>query len=123
MDLQLDTDGDLEIGDDGDLILVDGVDAIAQHLLIRLRFFQGEWVLDVRIGIQYFEEILRKAPDLAVVRSIFREAILTTPGVIELVSLDLDYIGATRTLDVRFDAQTEEGLLTFDREFIIPLPG
>ena len=122
MDLKLDDNGDLLIGDDGDLVLVDGIDAIAQHLTIRLQFFQGEWLLDLRIGFPYFEEVLRKAPDLNVVRSLFREAILTTPGVLEVTDLELDYDGVTRALSVSFQAQTTEGPLTFDRELIIPAP-
>lgn len=123
MDLQLTSDSsDLLIGDDGDLALVSGIDSIAQHLTIRLRFFRGEWILDLRIGFPYFEEVLRKAPDLNVIRSLFREAILTTPGVLELADLTLDYDGVTRTLSVSFRAQTTEGPLTFDRELIIPQP-
>jgi hypothetical protein len=124
MDLQLDTaTGDLEFSDDNDLILIDGVDAIRQHITIRLQFFQAEWFLDERIGIPYYQEILRKAPDLNVVRSIFREAILTTPGVIAVTDLVTEYDGTTRTLTVSFSAQTEEGPLVYDQELIIPTPG
>jgi hypothetical protein len=123
MDLQLDSDHDLEIGDDGDLILVEDLDSIVQHLTIRLQFFLGEWFLDERIGFPYFEEVLRKAPDLNVVRSLFRDAILTTPGVLAVTELNLDYDGTTRTLSVSFRAATTEGPLTFDQEFIIPPEG
>lgn len=122
MDLQLDSTGDLEIGNNDDLILVDGIDSIAQSLAIGLRFFQGEWFLDLRIGFPYFEEVLRKAPDLNVVRSLFREAILATEGVLAISDLALDYDGTTRSLSVSFSAQTTEGPLEFDRELIIPQP-
>jgi hypothetical protein len=122
MDLQLDSSGDLEIGDDGDLILIDGIDAIKQHLTISLQFFKGEWFLDIRIGFPYFEEVLRKAPDLNVVRSLFREAILAVDGVLAVADLELDYDGITRGLSVSFSTQTTEGPLEFDQEFIIPQP-
>jgi len=121
-DIKLDDSGDIEIGTDGDLILVTGLDAIRQDLETRLKFFRGEWDLDTRLGIPYFDEILIKAPDLNVVRSLFRDAILSTAGVLRLTRLDLDYEGTTRTLSIRFDCQTTEGPLTYEDELIVPLP-
>jgi hypothetical protein len=121
-DLKLDENGDLEIGADGDLIIVDGIDAIRQHLKIRLQFFRGEWFLDTRLGIPYFEEVLRKAPDLNVVQSLLRETITTTPGVIRLTEFTLDYEGVTRALSLDFRALTTEGPLRFTEAFVIPSP-
>lgn len=121
-DLKLDANGDLEIGPDGDLIIVRGVDAIMQHLRIRLQFFRGEWFLDTRLGIPYYEEVLRKAPDLNVVQSLFREAILTTPGVLSISEFALDYDGVARKLSLDFQALTTEGELRFTDVFIIPAP-
>lgn len=121
-DLKLDANGDLEIGPDGDLIIVRGLDAIMQHLRIRLQFFRGEWFLDTRLGIPYFEEVLRKAPDLNVVQSIIRDAITTTPGVISITEFSLDYDGVTRSLSLDGKALTTEGVLTFSEIFIIPAP-
>lgn len=122
-DLKLnDQTGDLEIGADGDLILVDGIDSIRQHLKIRLQFFRGEWFLDQRLGIPYFEEVLRKAPDLNVVQSLLRDAIRTTPGVLGISEFSLDYDGTTRQLSVDFRAVTTEGPLTFSEAFVIPSP-
>ena len=121
-DLKLDADGDLEIGPDGDLIIITGIDAIAQHLRIRLQFFRGEWFLDTRLGIPYFEEVLIKSPDLNVVQSLLREAIRETPGVISITSFELDFDGVTRKLSLNFDALTTEGPLRFTEDFVIPSP-
>ncbi len=112
--------GDLEIGPDGDLIIVTGLDAIAQHLRIRFQFFRGEWSPDTRLGIPYFEEVLRKAPDLNVVQSLLREVILETPGVISITSFELDFEGVTRKLSLDFRALTTEGPLRFTEDFVIP---
>ncbi len=114
--------GDLEIGPDGDLIIVTGLDAIAQHLRIRLQFFRGEWFLDTRLGIPYYEEVLIKAPDLNVVQSLLREAIRETPGVIAINSFELDFEGVTRRLSLDFEALTTEGPLRFTEDFVIPSP-
>lgn len=121
-DLKLDANGDLEIGADGDLIIVTGIDAIRQHLLIRLQFFRGEWFLDTRLGIPYFEEVLVKAPDLNVVQSLLREVIDETPGVIAISSFELDFDGVTRSLSLDFEALTDEGPLRFTEDFVIPSP-
>lgn len=120
MDLQLDNAGDLEIVGD-DLALIDGDDAIVQDVAIRLQFFRGEWRNDLAIGIPYYGEILITNPNLLTVRSIFREAILTTEGIASLNRFDFDFDGAPRKLSISFEAAKTEGgePLVFDRELII----
>lgn len=121
-DLLLDSTGDIDIDSNFNLRIVDGIDAIIQHLKLRLQFFRGEWFLDTRIGMPWFEEVLRKAPDLSVVQSLVREAITTTPGVTEISEFSLDYDGVTRTLSISFRATTESGPLEFSEDFVIPSP-
>jgi len=100
----------------GDLVLVDGVDAIEQHLRIRLKTFKGEWFLDQRAGMPYFQSILVKAPNLPVIVGIYRKAILTTPGVTGVDDLAVNFDAATRSLSVRFSAQTSDGPISYDEE-------
>lgn len=120
MDIKLDTTGDIDLTT-GDLVLLEGPDAIAQHLRIRLRFYLGEWYLDTRIGIPYFQTILVKGARLNIVRAIFRKVILTTPGVEGLRSLDLEYEGVTRKLTVTFDADIvgADAPVRFEEELIV----
>ena len=105
----------------GDLKLLDGAEAIRQHIKIRLQTFLGEWFLDQRIGIPYFQSILVKNPNTNAVRVIFNAAILTTPGVETLQELELDFDSPTRRLDVSFKAllTDSEEPLVFDEFFII----
>ncbi len=112
--------GDLDFSSGG-LQIVEGPDEITQKLFTRLQFFLGEWFLDKRQGIPYYEKILIKNPDLVIVQAIFREAILETPGVTSLLDvIQTDLETATRKLSVRFAAQLDSGvILNFDREFII----
>ena len=119
-DLQLDTTGDLLVQDD-ELKLVIDDDAIVQHTSIRLRFFQGEFFLDTRLGVPYFDQILIKNPDLVAIRGILREAILETPGIQALDAFTTDFDAATRKLTVTFTARkTSNGeLLDFTQEFLI----
>lgn len=74
--------GDLEIP----LRLVDGADAIAQRLLVRMSFFKGEWFLDTRLGIPYLENVFVRNPDLPFIEAMFRKVIKTTPGVDKVLS-------------------------------------
>jgi len=119
-DLKLSTlDDDLDLTGE-QLSIVDGDDAIVQHLLIRLRMFKGEWFLDTRVGVPYYDSILIKNPDLVVIRSIFRNAILSTPGIANLDALTTAFDAASRKLTVEFTAIKEDGgTLDFSKEFII----
>jgi hypothetical protein len=108
MDLELVTATDDENPTIGDLKLTDGQvrltqtfkQGVAQHLRIRLQFFFGEWFLDVREGVPYFQKIFVKAPDLGKIAGIFRRVILETPGIVALDNLLLDFNAATRILSV-----------------------
>lgn len=105
----------------GDLVLIFDDDEIVQKLKIRLQFFLGEWFLDQRLGIPYFRDIFIKNPDLAVIRRIFRQTVLTTPGIADLDNFELSFDGTTRKLTVSFAATKVDGsVITFDdEEFII----
>lgn len=110
-DLKLDpTTGDLELVA-GDLVLVSGLDAIAQSARMRLLFFAGEWFADLDAGVPYFGEVLVKNPNPDQLRGIFRDVILGTEGVTDLLSLDLVYDGTARSVSITFTASTDLGLL------------
>jgi len=82
--------------------------------------FKGEWFLDTRVGVPYYDSILIKNPDLVVIRSIFRNAILSTPGIANLDALTTAFDAASRKLTVEFTAIKEDGgTLDFSKEFII----
>src|SRR5687767_14640953 len=117
MDIKIDSAGDLVI-EDGDLVLVDGIEAIAQHIRIRLRFFRGEWFIDQRLGIPFYQSILVKNPNLDIVRAILREAIIETPGVVSVPRLDVELDASSRTLKVTAGVIVEDGNLDFTDELV-----
>ena len=96
-----------------DLMIVDGapqiVADVAQAIKIRLSTVRGEWFLDTELGIPYFEDLFVKAPDLGRVRSIYRQEIIDTPGVLDVRTIDLDYAPATRELTISFNADSDAG--------------
>ncbi len=122
MDLQLDPiTGDLTLSDDGDLELVEGLSRIAQQCRIRFRTFRGEWLLDPRVGMPYYERILGVKPlRKAVVLAAIRDAALGVPGVVDVYDLTLDYDGPSRRGVVTGRAFTDlDEPITFDAPFIL----
>lgn len=115
MDLKLDSNNDIVLVNN-EIVLVDEYDAIAQHMRIRLRTFLGEWYLDERIGMPYFEEFLVKNPNKIVMQSRIREAMLETPGVISVDSLVFDFNTLDRSLEVTAQV-TLDGDTTFNFTF------
>lgn len=105
--------------------VVRGVEAIRLRILARLRFFKREWFLDLRQGMPYYEAVFVKNPDIGLVQSIFRRAILSTPGVLSIARMttNFDRLARVFTIDpleivltggVVFRAQPDE--------FIVALP-
>lgn len=98
--------GDIDLST-GDLVLTAGLEEIRQNIKIRLRFNQGEWFLNTDLGIPYFGTILTKNPNLAVVRSIIRDAISGVPGVKEVSVVETEIITGSRDLNVRIEVLTD----------------
>lgn len=92
----------------GDLVL--GSD-VAQDIAIRLKFFRGDWFLNLGIGIPYFEDVFVKDPRIAQLTSIYREAIATTPGVLQVLECALELNKQTRELAVTWKAESVEGVI------------
>ena len=105
--------------ENNNLALSSGIDDIAQDVQTRLKTFLGEWYLDTRIGVPYYSRILGQKPQIGLIKGVFRDTIMTTPGIIRITQLDLTYEGATRGVIVRFKADTTAGPLNYNRELII----
>lgn len=96
-----------------DLATVDGVDAIQQNLNQRLRTFLGEYFLDVRVGVPYFQEIFKKRFNPVVVDTAFKREIIYTEGIIELLSFNINIDTSTRELSLNTKVLTTEGVLKY----------
>lgn len=96
-----------------DLSLVTGVDAIKQHLKIRLWLFQGELFYDTSRGVPYYQDVLVKLPNLQIIESIFQDVILETPGVLSIDTMDLSWDRSLRLLSVSFDASVIGGTVDY----------
>lgn len=91
----------------GDLILTTGSEEIKQNIRIRLRFFQGEWFLNTDIGIPYFRSFFIKNPNLALIRSIIREAVEGVPKIQSVTKVNTEIMTGSRELKVNIEATTD----------------
>lgn len=117
---QLDTDPESEFFGDfyienNSLVMIDGLPAIRQHMTIRFQIFLGEWFLDVRIGVPWFRDILIKNPSFNVVQEILKDVILNTPGALQIITFDFDYVNNSREVSLEFSALTTDGILDFSQ--------
>lgn len=112
--------------DTGDLIFplryTTGLEAVAQGLRIRILSFRGEWFWNLDDGVPYLarngvtadEALLGQRYDKAKAIAAFRDAILATPGVTEILTLAADFDTATRTLSISFKVRTTFGVVEVD---------
>lgn len=90
----------------GDLVL----DAdVAQAVSIRLQFVRGEWFLNRLQGVPFYEQIFIKNPNLSHVSAIFRQTIIDTPGVNQILEFSFDFDTDTRTFTLDWAADTDQG--------------
>ena len=116
MDLEI-SDGEIVI-EAGELQFVTGTDAIAQHVATRMRLFKGEWFLDRNIGVPYFDEVMVKTQDAALIAPIFRRVIEETPGIESVDRLDVELDSTTRTLSIEGEATSADGPVDLSVEIV-----
>lgn len=106
----------------GHLTFLEGHEAIAQKVKIRLWFFRGEWYLDQREGIPYWTRLFVKDPDLPALEAMFRRVIQGTPGIAIVDRLTLELDRATREASLSFAAKTDAGATIELGPFLVPFP-
>lgn len=112
-DILLDKEGDIALNQDGDITMTDSV---IQAVMIKIRWFFEEWVYDPELGIPYFESVFIKNPDLEEIEEILTEQILEIEEVTDVADMEITVDSNTRTADVTFTIETEEGVYTREVE-------
>lgn len=82
---------------------------IAQTCVTRLKLFLGEYFRDITDGTPWFQQILGKFESLNNVESILRNRIARTPGVVRLLSFNLDYDLQSRSIRISSYVLTQFG--------------
>lgn len=108
---------DLSLDADGRLETVDGDAATIQEIKTRLLFFKGECFADLREGVPYFQEILKKGVDLARVKAIIRQVVQSHPAIADVPVISIELDRATRHASVSFEARTRAGRVIRSEDF------
>lgn len=69
--------------------------------------FLGEWFLDTRQGVPYFQTILVKNPNIGIVRSVLRSVLEQTEGIASIDQFDINYNPTKRTAGFTFRVTTD----------------
>lgn len=113
MELSLDNaTWDLHLEATGNIATVGETDfpsLLSQRIKHRLQTFKGECFLDREIGVPYYNEILKKNPDLGRIRSLLSSVISEVDGVDKILSLDLSFDRKTRITYVTFRVLGNDG--------------
>ena len=109
MTLALDANHDLHLGPRQGIAIARDGDQSAQGVITRLQLLLGEFYLDRSAGTPWFEQVLTDNPDIRLIETTLKERILDAPDVTGLLSFDLDFDAASRSLTLSFVAQTVFG--------------
>lgn len=121
MALTVDTDPDNPLAGDlhlmnGQIHFWDAQNARRQKIMIVLQFFKGEWWLNRDEGIPYWESVFGKKRT-NVILSVFRQALLLLPGMVQIQLLTIDLDTPTRTLTVNFALRYDDGAVITSADF------
>lgn len=114
IDFKLDGNWDLDISDTGE---ISTTESIRQAVIIRLKWFLGEWRLGTSLGFPYFEEVFQKNPNVSKIKQYIRESVIAVEGVTRVQKVDIAVDKKQRTavfyvtFTTSFETYTEEVIL------------
>ena len=103
------TDGEIEFTNNTFVTITDR-DALAQRLEGRIRMMEGEWHLDLLLGINWIDVLGTKPFISQDFEAILRTTILEDPAVISITSLTITP-GTDRSLNIQFEVSSDVGLV------------
>jgi hypothetical protein len=95
---------DIAIAADGSQRWASFAEETAQRLRAKYKLFLGEWFLDLRKGVPYYRDVLKRAPNMSGVRSTLMKVATDDPAVEGLTRFELVLDAATRRLTVSLTA-------------------
>lgn len=103
---------DILLGEKGDLYFKDAdivlANSVRQKINIRLKWFFQEWRWDDEAGIEYFEYLFVKNPDMEQVQEMIEDAIFDVDEVTDVNYVDIAVDALTRRAVITYEAVTDE---------------
>jgi hypothetical protein len=119
MDFKLDRlTWDLDMAS-GRVEVVTGNEAVIQSIRVRYQTFLGEWFLDGRVGVPWFQELLgNKSLTDDRLNFVLRRVLATTPGVAQILSFHVTKASAqNRTVELDWSARLDSGRILKSSDF------
>lgn len=102
---------DLQMTESGDLLISENdilkTDSIMQAILIRLRWWFGEWKFGPEYGVKYYEHVLVKNPNKTVIMSEITKQITQVDGVQRVENLEVLIDPKNRKVVIRYTVVLE----------------
>lgn len=115
---------DFEFDAAGNVVIVEGVSLLAQRVRERLSTVTGELLLSTDVGVPWFKDVLGKSSG-NIAQAVIRACIAATPGVVEILELNLEADSAARALNVQFKCRgvvLSGDTVTFNGTAALPFP-
>lgn len=109
---KLDSNGHIDISEQN-FQIVSKIDAIAQRISNKLKTFRGEYFLDNRVGLPFFEDIFIKRYNLITIETLLKRTVLDIDEVTLLADFTISVDDEKRELSVSFSATVLDEILTF----------
>jgi len=105
------TDGEMELTNTT-LVVITDAEALAQALVNRMKLYLESWFITPQSGVDW-PDILNSKPVLTDrIADILKQSLRNDNRVLKIRKFEIDFTDATRTLTVRFEADTEVGLIS-----------
>lgn len=98
---------DLYLDANGNLAIVSNLNAVLQGCEQAVKTQLGELVLQTTLGVPYFDAVYTGVPNINAFNAAIRSAITSIPGVVQVVSLDIEQNGDV--LNYTAQIETEYG--------------
>ncbi len=89
---------------------------VAQRLDENMSFFLGEYFLDQRLGMPYYEAIIGQKPDFSLLDTLYRQAARNTAGVAAVPNMQIGFDRTRRAAAVRFSVTLKDGTQITDAD-------
>lgn len=103
---------DILLGEKGDIYFKDAdivlTNSVRQKINIRLKWFFQEWRWDDEAGIEYFEYLFVKNPDMEQVQEMIEDAIFDVDEVTDVNYVNIAMDSLTRKAVITYEAVTDE---------------
>lgn len=107
----IDSNGNIDVSK-RTLVITNEIVALKEHIQQKYSMFLGEYFLDRRLGIPYYENILIKQYNEINVETILKRVLFNIDDIYSINSFVLDFDDPERNLDVEFSCTTKFGDLT-----------